>query len=338
MSNSIINVSPLGFPWQTQDPFLFCAHHRDLYPKGNDKMGPATSLAGRNIGQDFTIKDGWRMYHGQTMPGFPYHPHRGFETITIMKEGFVDHTDSMGAAGRFGKGDVQWMTAGKGLQHSEMFPLIYDDKENPLEMFQVWLNLPKASKFVEPHFKMLWEDSIPILKQDTENGRAVVNVIAGKVGDTTAPAPTPNSWAANDENQVLILTIELGAHAKWTLPKADAVVNRTLYFYRGTSMMIDGQQIQSYHAIQVRQENDLLLEAGDEACFVLVLQGKPINEPVAQHGPFVMNTQAEIYEAFEEYQRTQFGGWPWPEREQAHARDKGRFALYADGSEELKGN
>ena len=155
-TDKIIAVKPMDFPWQTQDPFLFCAYHRDEYPKGNEQMAPDTSLLkGRNIGQDFTLKDGWRMYHGSTIPGFPYHPHRGFETITLNKEGVVDHSDSLGAAGRFGEGDVQWMTAGKGIQHSEMFPLIHKDKKNPLEIFQVWLNLPKASKFVEPHFKML---------------------------------------------------------------------------------------------------------------------------------------------------------------------------------------
>ena len=337
MSESIIKISPLGFPWQTQDPFLFCAYHRDEYPKGNDHMGPAVSLAGRNIGQDFTVKDGWRMYHGQTMPGFPYHPHRGFETVTICKEGFVDHTDSLGAAGRFGKGDVQWMTAGKGVQHSEMFPLIHKDSENPLEIFQVWLNLPKASKFVEPHFKMLWEDAIPVINEKDTNGKAVqVDVIAGKVGKTNALDPTPDSWAANPENNVLILTIKLEAKASWTLPKADASVNRTLYFYKGNGMKIEGTDIPSNHSIQVRPEIDITLEAEEDDCYLLVLQGRPIKEPVAQHGPFVMNTQVEIYEAFEEYQRTQFGGWPWPEREQAHARDKGRFALYADGREEVK--
>ncbi len=89
--NKIKSVTPLGFPWQTQDPFIFCAHHKDKYPQGNENMGPDTSLAGRNIGQDFSVKDGWRMYHGQTMPGFPFHPHRGFETITVVKEGLVDH-------------------------------------------------------------------------------------------------------------------------------------------------------------------------------------------------------------------------------------------------------
>ena len=173
MKNDIMKISPLGFPWETQDPFIFCAYHRDEYPHGNDEMGPSASLEGRNIGQDFTLKDGWRMYHGSTIPGFPYHPHRGFETVTIVKEGLVDHTDSLGAAGRFGKGDVQWMTAGKGVQHSEMFPLIHKDKENPLEIFQVWLNLPKASKFVEPHFKMLWEDKIPVLRDKDNTGKSI---------------------------------------------------------------------------------------------------------------------------------------------------------------------
>nr|WP_290936872.1 pirin family protein [Haliscomenobacter sp.] len=121
MSN-ILRIRPLGFPWETRDPFIFCVYHEDFYPLGNAQMGPAASLSGRNLGQDFTVKDGWRMYHGRTVPGFPSHPHRGFETVTIARKGFVDHSDSLGATARFGNGDVQWMTAGKGVQHSEMFP------------------------------------------------------------------------------------------------------------------------------------------------------------------------------------------------------------------------
>jgi quercetin 2,3-dioxygenase len=335
--NKILKISPLGFPWETQDPFIFCVHHRDEFPKGNDKMGPDVSLAGRNIGNDFTIKDGWRMYHGKSIPGFPYHPHRGFETITVVKEGTVDHTDSMGAAGRFGNGDVQWMTAGKGVLHSEMFPLIHKEKENPLELFQIWLNLPKASKFVEPHFKMLWSDSIPVLKEIDSNSKSIeVNIIAGKLNDLIAPNPTPDSWAANRSNQVSILTIKLQAGATWVLPKSSSGINRTFYFYKGKEIIIEGKTIPPYHSIQVSADKNITLLAGDEECFMLMLQGKPIDEPVVQHGPFVMNTQEEIREAFEEYQRTQFGGWPWPRHEQAHERNKGRFALHADGNEEVK--
>lgn len=337
--NKIIDIKPLGFPWETQDPFLFCAHHRDEYPKGNENMGVnSEELKGRNIGQDFTIKDGWRMYHGSSMPGFPYHPHRGFETVTINKEGFVDHSDSMGGAGRFGEGDVQWMTAGKGIQHSEMFPLIHQDKGNPLEIFQVWLNLPKASEFVEPHFKMLWKDMVPVILERDANGKTTeINVIAGELNGVQAANSTPDSWAANPENGVSILTIKMEAHASWKLPAASAAdVNRTLYFYRGDTVAIEGQTVKEYHLIKVNPNEDLLLENGNLDAYLLMLQGKAIREPVAQYGPFVMNTEQEIHEAYSDYQKTQFGGWPWPEHEQAHDRKKGRFALHADGKEELK--
>ena len=178
MNNSVINIKPLGFPWETQDPFLFCAFHKDDYPKGNGKLGPISSLEGRNLGSDFAGKDGFSMYHGQEVPGFPGHPHRGFETITIAEKGLVDHSDSLGAAGRFGDGDVQWMTAGKGVQHSEMFPLLKEDEANPLVLFQIWLNLPKKNKMVDPHFAMLWKESIPVYTHEDENGnKTTVDVI-----------------------------------------------------------------------------------------------------------------------------------------------------------------
>src|SRR3954454_19128777 len=152
--SDILAVVPLGFQWPTLDPFLFCVHHDDAYPAGNDKLGPVASLAGREIGMDFAGKDGWRMYHGDVVPGFPQHPHRGFETVTIVRRGLIDHSDSMGAAARYGRGDVQWLTAGKGIVHSEMFPLLDKGRGNPLELFQIWLNLPKASKMVNPYFSM----------------------------------------------------------------------------------------------------------------------------------------------------------------------------------------
>ncbi|HEY2901000.1 MAG TPA: pirin family protein, partial [Polyangia bacterium] len=146
----VLKVKPLGFPWETLDPFLFCAYHDDHYPVGNGRMGPAASLAGRNLGMDFEGLDGWRMYHGQTIPGFPQHPHRGFETVTIARQGVIDHSDSLGATARYGRGDVQWLTAGKGIVHAEMFPLLDDGRPNPLELFQIWLNLPARDKMVDP--------------------------------------------------------------------------------------------------------------------------------------------------------------------------------------------
>src|SRR5215217_2939535 len=162
MDSPILQTVPLEARWATLDPFLFCVHHDDAYPAGDERMGPAASLAGRDLGQDFAGKDGWRMYHGETVPGFPGHPHRGFETVTIARRGLIDHADSLGAAARFGRGDAQWVTAGKGLVHSEMFPLLNREGPNPVELFQIWLNLHKADKLVDPHFTMLWGKDIPV--------------------------------------------------------------------------------------------------------------------------------------------------------------------------------
>src|SRR5690606_29245573 len=101
-------------------------HHLDAFPEGNGAFGPDPSrLRGRRIGQDFASVDGWNMYHGSQIPGFPKHPHRGFETITFVRKGLLDHADSLGATARYGEGDVQWLTAGRGISHSEMFPLVH---------------------------------------------------------------------------------------------------------------------------------------------------------------------------------------------------------------------
>lgn len=334
----IIQISALGFPWETQDPFLFCAHHNDAYPAGNADMGvDSRLLQGRSIGSDFTIRDGWRMYHGQRVPGFPYHPHRGFETITVNKEGVVDHLDSLGASGRFMAGDVQWMTAGKGIQHSEMFPLLHPDKPNPLEIFQVWLNLPRASKFVEPHFKMLWKEDIPVVQLKDKSGHTtLIEVIAGKLNAIQALTPTPDSWAANPANGVGIFTVKMQAGASWNLPATLPSANRSIYFYKGKTIQIDDRTIDVNHRIHLLADVNISIQNGDEEACLLILEGKPLNEPVIQHGPFVMNTREEIQQAFDDYRQTGFGGWPWPEQEYVHDRDQGRFARHADGREERR--
>lgn len=337
MTTQIISIRPLGFQWETRDPFLFCAHHNDDYPIGNSELGPNESLEGRAIGEDFTLKDGWRMYHGSKVPGFPAHPHRGFETVTYVRTGLVDHSDSLGATGRFGNGDVQWMTAGRGVQHSEMFPLLDKENRNPFELFQIWLNLPKASKFVEAHYKMLWSEDIPTLVEKDSDGNSIeLSLIAGNYQDTKAPSPTPNSWAASASNDVAIWTIKLAPNASWVLPKASDGLNRSLYFYEGDSIHIGSQLIESSNAIDLISDEEVNIQNGSKESNFLLLQGKPINEPVVQHGPFVMNTQREIIETMEDYQRTQFGGWPWDSHEQVNMPNKGRFAQYADGSEEIK--
>ena len=331
--NPIKSIKALGFQWETADPFLFCVHHEDFFPKGNDQMGPTTSMEGRHMGSDFIIKDGFRMYHGQTVPGFPGHPHRGFETITVVRKGLVDHADSMGSAGRYGDGDVQCMTAGKGVQHSEMFPLIHEDKENPMELFQIWLNLPKKNKMVEPHFKMLWSDTTPTLTHtDANNKSTLVEIIAGSIGTTKASTPPPNSWAADSANEVAVWNIKIEAGGSWEIPQASEGINRTLYFYEGDTLQVGETLVQRYNAVEVDATVALTLSAGNLEASILVLQGRPINEPVIQYGPFVMNTKDEIQQAFNDYHETQFGGWPWKRLDQVHDREKGRFALHADGT------
>ncbi|MGE0432544.1 MAG: pirin family protein [Planctomycetota bacterium] len=335
----IIAVRPLGFPWPTIDPFLFCVHHHDDYPHGNDRMGPAVSLAGRAIGQDFDPANSWRMYHGDVVPGFPSHPHRGFETVTITRAGLIDHADSLGATARFGEGDVQWLTAGGGIQHSEMFPLLKKDADNPLELFQIWLNLPKAGKFATPHFSMFWKDRIPThVARDAAGRETTVTVIAGKLGDVTALAPPPESWAARAESDVTIWTVKMAPGAEWELPPAAGAASgtrRMLYFFDGASLQVAGRELTAHGGVELRAGVAVPLVAGESGADLLLLQGRPIGEPVAQYGPFVMNTQDEIRQAFADYQRTQFGGWPWPSDAPVHAREKPRHAKHPDGREEL---
>jgi hypothetical protein len=341
MSNAspVLAVKPLGFPWETADPFLFCAYHDDAYPRGNGEMGPAASLAGRDIGQDFSRKDGWSMYHGERVPGFPAHPHRGFETVTIVRKGLIDHSDSLGATARFGGGDVQWVTAGRGIVHSEMFPLLKTGEDNPLELFQIWLNLPRRSKMAEPHFTMLWSEQIPRrVLEDAEGCKTEVAVIAGRFGDLEALPPPPDSWAAQDEAEVAIWTLRMEPGAGFQLPPAlRAGTNRTLYFFKGEAAMVGGRPVEGPVAITLDAGVEVALVAGDTACEFLLLQGRPIGEPVAQYGPFVMNTQQEIMQAMQDYRRTQFGGWQFPDAAPVHGGEPRRFAKYPDGREEVPG-
>ena len=154
------------------------------------------------------------MYHGEAVPGFPAHPHRGFETVTIVRKGLIDHSDSLGAAARFGQGDVQWLTAGQGIVHAEMFPLLNEDRPNPVELFQIWLNLPARSKMAAPHFRMFWANQVPRLQVRDDAGRATdVAVIAGRLGGRErSPAPAARLLGgAQADADVAIWTIRMAA-------------------------------------------------------------------------------------------------------------------------------
>ncbi|KAI9366173.1 RmlC-like cupin domain-containing protein [Zopfochytrium polystomum] len=314
-------------PFETRNPFLFCVYHKDNYPAGNGKM----EAPKRGNGSDFNPNAPYRMYHGDKIPGFPQHPHRGFETFTCTMDGTIDHTDSLGCAGRYGKGDAQWMTAGSGIVHGENFPLINDSGPNTLRLFQIWVNLPRKAKMVDPGQVMHWAEEIP--KFRSKDGKVEITVWAGEVEGLKALAPNPNSWAADPANDVHVLRMVLQPGGSYTLPPPAPGSNRSLYVVEGprdpSKVVIGGEPIGAMKYVHAKQGVEISVAhkgvETDPDIELLVLQGKPIDEPVEQYGPFVMNTRAEIQQAFIDYRRTQFGGWPWDEDAVVFPKDKPRF-------------
>ncbi|MEL6919291.1 MAG: pirin-like C-terminal cupin domain-containing protein [Bacteroidota bacterium] len=149
---------------------------------------------------------------------------------------------------------------------------------------------------------------------------------------TGAPSPAPNSWAANPENEVAIWNIHMDADAEFILPASKTKVSRNLYFYEGTEVGIDDRKVTLNHGVDLHSQHEVVIKTGSDSAHFILLQGKPINEPVAKYGPFVMNTDTEIQQAMDEYRLTQFGGWPWPYPDNVHPKEKGRFAQYPDGT------
>jgi redox-sensitive bicupin YhaK (pirin superfamily) len=180
---------------------------------------------------------------------------------------------------------------------------------------------------------MLWEDDIPRHVSRDDAGRTTeVTVIAGALGDVVPPPPPPNSWAARPESDVAIWHIRLEPGARWTLPPANRDdAQRVLYVFEGETLRVGDTDVGNDTGAVLRSDAAVELEAGSIEVDALLLQGVPIGQPVAQYGPFVMNTKAEIQQAFDDYQATQFGGWPWDDEAPTHGRDRGRFARHVDG-------
>ncbi|KAH9251556.1 hypothetical protein BASA81_010595 [Batrachochytrium salamandrivorans] len=329
-SSAIQSLESVGeTQWKTLDPFLFCAHHKDHFPAsssdGPEDLGLAgPELKGRTLGSDFSNRNGYSMYHGEGgIPGFPNHPHFGFETITVVTRGFVDHCDSVGQAARYGEGDVQWLTAGNGIQHSEMFPLVHSDKPNPTELFQIWLNMPAASKTAPPHFTIAWHEDQPRFEQ----GGAVLQLVGGSFMGMEGVPPPPNSYAAQLDSQVVVARISLQPGAAITLPAAqEAGLNRVAYFYSGKNLTIDTTVVEHCNSMaKLRADREVTLRASTGVCELLFLQGKPIGEPVVQHGPFVCANKKQLEQVFARFEKTQFGGWKWKRPDPVHSRAQGRF-------------
>ncbi|CAB9499224.1 Pirin-like protein [Seminavis robusta] len=343
-ASAVLNTMalPSAGPFRTLDPFLFCVYHKDAYPPAHDETMEAPQPGN---GMDFNPSAPYRMYHGDMVPGFPSHPHRGFETITATIDGLIDHSDSLGNGGRYGEGDLQWMTAGKGIVHAEMFPLIFKEKPNPTRFFQIWINLPARSKMVEPSFAMFWNNDVPKWKSPDE--KAAVTVFYGDYFLEASSEeeenkrvmnpnqPPQDSWATDHDNDVAILHVTIQPGGTIEIPKAhesdSKTVNRVLYCIEGLKEQPVINEVpinDGMITVDASSALDISLSSSaSQACELLLLQGKPIDEPVAQHGPFVMNSRSEIEQAFMDYSKTKFGGWPWPRDDMVFPREKGRFAL-----------
>lgn len=331
----IKKISKADFHLDIRDPFIMVASHYDKFPEGNGNMEPKSYIPGRQKGNDFNSNAPWRMYHGDRVPGFPQHPHRGFEIATIISEGFADHFDSKGSKGRYGEGDVQLMNAGSGVMHSEMFPLLNDNKENTLRLFQIWINLPAKSKMTEPEYKMLWRENIPVADiKNSEGNHVQIKVILGEYYGVKGIETFKNSWASDKKNHVGIALINMDANSELKLENVSPTMNRFLYFYEGNEpIRIENTPVEEGSLADLYGNQEIIIKTENSSAKFLLLEGEPINEPIAAYGPFVMNTRQQLQEAFDDYQKTQFGGWPWGENESDIIIDKnsGRFASYQFG-------
>lgn len=224
---------------------------------------------------------------------FEPHPHKGFEAVTIVLDGEFEHSDSTGGHGNLAKGDVQWMTAGSGILHEEKQPDSFLEKGGMLQGIQLWINLPKANKLVKPKYQDIRSSDIPVI----ETGSTKQRVIAGNYSGVEGPASTFT------EMNVVHIIIPAGEKLLIDTP---ASFNTSLYMLKG-KVDISGKQAELSNMIIMNNDDSSFEVKVIEDTEILLLSGEPINEPVVQYGPFVMNTMGEIKEAFLEYREGKFG-------------------------------
>jgi len=225
--------------------------------------------------------------------GVGQHPHKGFETVTIVYDGEVSHRDSTGGGGTIGAGEVQWMTAGSGVLHEEFHSPGYSKTGGPFRMVQLWVNLPAKDKPVPARYQAITRDTIPEVAFD--GGRA--RIIAGTFGEVEGPAQTftpINLW-----------DVQLDAGATATLPLPDG--HTTMIAVLSGHVTIDGEGVGEAEIARLSRSGDAARIAADGDSIVLVMTGEPIDEPVVGHGPFVMNTEGEIREAIAAFNAGKFG-------------------------------
>lgn len=227
--------------------------------------------------------------------GVDVHPHKGFETVTIAYKGSVAHHDSTGNSGVIDPGDVQWMTAGAGILHKEYHEAAFSKKGGPFEMVQLWVNLPKKYKSTPAHYQPITADQMG--KVELADGKGVVNVIAGELNGVKGPAAT--------YSPVNLFDIKLKKEGE-LFTSLPAGYNTALLVING-SVLVNGEKAKEHSFVLFKNEGEDISIRAVEDSVVLLLSGEPIDEPIASYGPFVMNTQQEIYEAVQDFQAGKFG-------------------------------
>ncbi len=227
--------------------------------------------------------------------GVGVHPHRGFETVTIAYQGKIEHHDSSGGGGVIGEGDVQWMTAASGVLHKEFHETEWAKEGGIFQMVQLWVNLPAKDKMSLPKYQSISHDKMTVVDLG-ENG--LIEVIAGNYNEFQGPASTFSPV------NVMNVKLKKGGKADFSFPEGQTTF---LLLIEGNIVVNGSENVPTDHLVLFEREgNDFTIEASDDA-IVLVISGEPLNEPIVPHGPFVMNTDAEIMQAFEDYNQGKFG-------------------------------
>lgn len=233
----------------------------------------------------------------ETRVGVGAHPHRGFETVTIAYDGKVEHHDNKGNHGIIGPGDVQWMTAASGIMHKEYHETEFSKNGGIFHMVQLWVNLPKDKKMIEPKYQPLLKEEMGVLKLDNDKGE--ISIIAGEVNWVKGPA--------NTFTNINLYNINLKNYGNTTLSEPKNF-NTAILILRGEAKVNEDKICKEGDFIVFENgEGEILLESFTEESLFLVLSGEPINEPVVSHGPFVMNTLGEILDAYEDFRNNKFG-------------------------------
>ena len=233
----------------------------------------------------------------ETRLGVGAHPHRGFETVTIAYDGKVEHHDNKGNHGIIGPGDVQWMTAASGIMHKEYHETEFSKNGGIFHMVQLWVNLPKDKKMIEPKYQPLLKEEMGVLKLDNDKGE--ISIIAGEVNGVKGPA--------NTFTNINLYNINLKNYGNTTLSEPKNF-NTAILILKGEAKVNEDKICKEGDFIVFNNvEGEILLESLTEESLFLMLSGEPINEPVVSHGPFVMNTLGEILDAYEDFRNNKFG-------------------------------